>query len=443
MSKIKKDRLRMSASSQASIEALNRQTIGRYEVVKKVGQGATGDVFLAKDPYIKRQVALKVSKPTPDVKEKAITKYRERFFSEAQSAGSLSHPNIVSIFDVGIHKDSCYIAMEYIEGSTLAEVCDKDALMPIEKLAPVIYHLCSALDYAHQKNVVHLDIKPANVLFTQAGDVKVTDFGIARVMSDQTIETDFAGSPSYMSPEQIQEHATDHLSDIFSLGAVVYEMLTGEQAFGGSNHFSVMYKVINTDPEPMSNFRQDIPPVLERIVNKALAKSPEDRYQSCMDFAYELRVAIRELSDHSPVELIADDILSYIQGIEFFEGFSKQQVQQILEASNVIRIGGGQVMVSEGDIDDSFYIILSGRATVRRKGRDIALIKRGECFGEMAFLSGESRTATVAASTDCTLLKISRILLEKSPEDVQLLFLKRFSLTLLRRLSLSNIQIEH
>lgn len=439
----KKSGTKSAVNLQAAINALNTNTIGRYEIVKKIGQGAMGVVHLAKDPYIKRQVAVKVSKPAPDAKEKAIDKYREQFFLEAQSAGGLCHPNIVSIYDVGIHKDSCYITMEYIDGHTLVDLCGKDALLPIDKLVSVIYHLCSALDYAHQQGVIHLDIKPANIMFTKSGEVKITDFGIARLMTDQTIDTEFSGSPSYMSPEQIEEKTTDHLSDVFSLGCVVYEMITGEQAFPGSNHFSVMYKVINTEPEPMTKIRPDIPPVLERIVNKALEKDPEQRFQSCMDFAYELRVALRELNEGQSVELIADDILSYIRSFEFFEGFEKEQVQEILEASNVIRITAGNVMVSEGDIDDSFYIILSGRAKVQRNGKDIAMIKRGECFGEMAFLSGESRTATVAASTDCTLLKISRILLEKSPERVQLLFLKHFSLTLLRRLSLSNIQIEH
>jgi len=428
--------------SHAAFNALNTNTIDRYQVAEKIGQGATGIVYLAKDPYIKRQVALKVSKPAPITKDKTISKYRERFFSEAQSAGGLSHPNIVSIYDVGIHKDDCYIAMEYVEGYTLEDVCEKDTLLPIDKLVSVIYHLCSALDYAHQQGVIHLDIKPANIMFTKKGDVKVTDFGISKIMTDQTIETEFSGSPSYMSPEQIQEHSTDHLSDIFSLGCVVYEMITGKKAFPGDNHFSVMYKVINTSPESMMNIRPDIPLVLEKIVMKALEKDPEERFQSCMDFAYELRVALRELNEKS-VELITDDILSYIQGFQFFEGFSKEQLQEILEASNIIRIASGNVMVSEGDIDDSFYIILSGRAKVQRNGKDLALIKKGECFGEMAFLSGESRTATVKASTDCTLLKISRILLEKSPERVQLLFLQRFSLTLLRRLSVSNIQIEN
>ena len=242
------DKSQSSTSSQAAFNALNINTIGRYEIEKKIGQGATGVVYLAKDPYIKRQLALKVSKPASDAKGKAISQYRERFFSEAQPVGGLSHPNIVSIYDVGIHRDDCYIAMEYVDGETLTDVCEKESLLEIDKRVPVVYHLCSAPDQAHQQNVIHLDIKPANIMFTKSGDVKIADFGIARMMTDETVETDFAGSPNYMSSEQIQEHATDHRSDIFSLGSVVYEMLTGQQAFPGENHFSVMYKVINSAP---------------------------------------------------------------------------------------------------------------------------------------------------------------------------------------------------
>lgn len=433
----------LDSGRQASIERLNTQAIGRYELLDKIGLGSMGVVYLARDPYIKRQVALKISRTPSELKGLEINKYREQFFMEAQSAGSLSHPNIVSIYDVGIHRDSCYITMEFIDGHTLEENCQPETLLPTKKLANLIYPICSALDYAHQKGVIHLDIKPANIMLSKSGEIKITDFGIAKMINDETLQTELAGSPSYMSPEQVKEETTDHLSDIFSLGCVVYELITGYKAFPGENHFSIMYKITHKDPVPLTQTRSGIPPVLDKVILKALEKNPEHRYQSAMDFAYALKQAVRTLEDDNAIELIGDDIVEYVLNVQFFDGFSREQVGEILEASEIVRIQADNVVVTEGDTDDCFYIVLSGRAAVHSKGKVLAVINKGECFGEMAFLTGETRAATVLATTDCTLIKISSMLLEKQPEEVQLLFLKRFSLTLLRRLSLSNIQLSN
>lgn len=437
-----KDTEKSPVDTQFIADLVDIKTVGRYEIVKKIGQGSMGVVYLGKDPYINRKVGIKVSRPASDAKGKIVDKYRERFFLEAQSAGRLMHPNIVAIYDAGLYKDFCYITMEYINGPTLVNACHKDFLFPISKVASIVFHVCGALDYAHQKGVVHRDIKPSNIMLTKNDEVKITDFGIAKIMTEQTLKRGIVGSPSYMSPEQVKEMPINHLSDIFALGCVFYELIAGQKAFPGENYFSIMYKITNEDPKPIRQVRPDIPPILEQIITKALEKDPDKRYQSCMDIAYELRVAVRGLKEGDSKGPVVGDVVDYVHSVQFFEGFSKEQVGEILEASNVVKIPRGNVMVTEGDIDDSFFIILSGRAVVQRNGKDIASIKRGECFGEMAFLTGESRTATVVADTECILMKISAILLDKSPESVQLLFLKRFAITLLRRLSVSNIQID-
>jgi serine/threonine-protein kinase len=240
-----------------------------------------------------------------------------------------------------------------------------------------------------------------------------------------------------MSPEQVKEEPVETVNDIFSLGCVLYELLTGEQAFPGENYFSIMYKITNEEPVPIREIRPEVPEILEKIAYKALAKNIDQRYQSCMDLAYDLRVALRGLKGGAAKKDKVDDVIDYIHNVRFFRHFTKEQVQEILGASNVIRVPGETVMVSEGEIDDSFYIILSGKAMVRKNDKKIATIGRGECFGEMAYLSGDSRTATVTAETDCILLKISAMLLDKSSQDIQLIFLKRFAMTLLRRLSVS------
>jgi len=413
------------------------QTVGRYEIIGKLGQGSMGVVYLGKDPYINREVSIKISRPAANIVGKRANKYRERFFLEAQSAGRLMHPNIVAIYDAGMYRDFCYITMEYIDGPTLVKFCNKEDLLPVSKAAEIIFHAGRALDYAHQKGVVHRDIKPSNIMLNRSEDVRITDFGIAQIKSDNTVSKGIVGSPSYMSPEQVKEESVEDKSDIFSLGCVLYELLTGERAFPGDNYFSIMYKITNNDPVPMREIRPEIPAILEKITRKALAKDTEKRYQTCMDFAYDLRVAVRGLKDENTKHTKVEDVLSYVQNVQFFKSFTKEQVEEIMHAADVVKVSKGTVMVSEGEIDDSFYIMLSGKAAVHKNNKNIASIGRGECFGEMAYLSGESRTATVMAETNCILLKISAILLDKSSQAIQLLFLKRFAMTLLHRLSVS------
>ena len=417
-------------------DLVDTKTIGRYEVTGKLGQGSMGVVYQGKDPYINRNVSIKVSRPSADVVGEKADKYRERFFLEAQSAGRLMHPNIVAIYDAGMYKDFCYITMEYIDGPTLEKFCHKNDLLPVSKVVEIIISTCKALDYAHQEGVVHRDIKPSNIMINLAEEVKITDFGIAQIKSEQTVSHGIIGSPSYMSPEQVKEEPVKGISDLFSLGCVLYELLTGRKAFTGDNYFSIMYKITNEEPLPVRRIRPDIPEVLETITQKALSKDVTQRYQTCMDLAYDLRVALRGIKDTIKTEKV-DDVIDYIHNVQFFNSFSKEQLGTILEASNVIRIKKTTVVVNEGEIDDSFYIILSGKAAVVKNNVTIATIGRGECFGEMAYLSGTSRTASVMAETDCILLKISAMLLDKSSVSVQLLFLKRFAMTLLHRLSVS------
>ncbi len=412
------------------------RTIGRYEIMGKLGQGSMGVVYLGKDPYINRYVSIKVSRPAAGIEGEQADKYRERFFVEAQSAGRLMHPCIVAIYDAGMHRDFCYITMEYIDGPNLEKFCKTDNLLPINRVVEIIFTACKALDYAHKKGVVHRDIKPSNIMLNKADEVRITDFGIARIKTEQTLSKGIFGSPSYMSPEQVKERPVDEKSDIFSVGCVLYELLTGQKAFYGENYFSILYKITNADPPNMRKIRPELPEILESITKKALAKNPGDRYQTCMDFAYDLRVALRGLSDTSQSDKV-DNVVDYVHGVPFFENFTKDQVREILNTSNIIKVFKGKVVVAEGDIDDAFFIILSGRAAVQKNDATIAAIRRGECFGEMSYLSGQSRMASVVAETDCILMKISATLLDRSSESIQLHFLKKFAATLIKRLSKS------
>ncbi len=401
-------------------------TVGRYKILRKLGQGGTGVVYLARDPYIKRNVAIKISQVASD-------KGRARFFIEAQSAGRLSHQNIVAIHDVGMYKNFCYITMEYIEGPTLDKFCRKKNLLPVNKVTEIIFSVCKALDYAHKQGVIHRDIKPSNIMLDNSGTAKITDFGVAQ-MTEKTAEMGIFGTPGYMSPEQLRDEIAGDESDLFSIGCVLYELLSGEQAFPGENSFSIIYKITHEEPVSLLSIRPDLPEIFGEIVKKALAKDPTKRYPSGIAFGYDLRVALRGLVGESADEKIggfADDIYR----LAFFSEFTGDQVREIASASTIVNIQEGQVVVAEGEIDDTFYILVSGRAKVRKDGKDIASIGTGECFGEMACIGGQARVASVLADTDCIVMKISATLLDGASDSVKFLFFKNFAMTLVRRLS--------
>ena len=406
------------------------KTIGRYEIIHKIGQGASGVVYKGQDPYINRSVAIKVSLPSS-------RKARERFFIEAQSAGRLNHPNIVSIYDAGEFNNYCYITMGYIDGKTLKGFCLHDKLLPVARTMELILRVCNALDYAHRNGVIHKDIKPPNIMLDKIGIVKITDFGIAQ-FTEQTAEKGIFGTPSYMSPEQIKDEIAVIPSDVFSLGCVMYEMLTGIVAFGGDNDFSIMYKIVNEDPTPILNIRPELPKIMGDIIKKALSKKFQDRYQTCLEFAYDLRLALRALNRTGNNEKLTD-ISEQFSSIPFFRNFTKQDISNLISINNIIKVKKGAVILSEGDIDDIFFIVLSGKVKIMRQNQTLAIIKQGESFGEMAYIGGQIRIATVSAETNCILLKIIPEMLDSAPVKTQILFYKNFSMTLVQRLSKATI----
>jgi eukaryotic-like serine/threonine-protein kinase len=402
--------------------------VGRYQIIRKLGQGGMAVVYLGRDPFINRPVAIKLARPTTD-------KGRMNFFIEAQSAGRLNHPNIVSIYDAGLYNDYCYITMECVDGQTLESYCTPKGRLPVPRVVEIIFSVCQALDYAHKQHVIHRDIKPSNIMLNKSGAAKITDFGIAQ-STEQTSEMGVWGTPAYMAPEQLKEEAIGSFSDIFSLGCVLYEMLTGARAFSGNNNFAIMYKITNEEPKPVREIVPAIPPILDEITRKAMAKKIEDRYQTCMEMAYDLRVALRGLADGgTALNGKAKDIVDLVQNVRFFHNFSREQLEVLISANTLIKVPKEKVIVQEGEIDDTFFIILSGKAKIRKGNKEIAIIGVGECFGEMAYIAGQARTAAVIATTDCILFKISATIIDQSDESIQLLFFKSFATTLVQRLS--------
>lgn len=414
----------------------NIKTIGRYQILKQLGQASVGAVYLGKDPYIGRQVAIKVYHLPNDTGPEEIEAYKKSFFVEAQSAGRLMHPNIVTIYDADLQQDFCYITMEYIDGSTLKKFCKPDNLLPVERVVKIVFNVCKGLEYAHQNGVIHRDIKPSNIILSLSGQVKITDFSIAYVKrrGNSTLVKGLFGSPSYMSPEQVKEELITERNDIFSLGSVLYELLTGKKAFDGENEYSIMYKIVNDDPPPILELKPELPKIFADICSKALAKDPSKRYQGSMDFAYDLRLALRSLKE-IPKETHENELFGYIKDLPFFKTFTENQIDQIVSACDLVKVEKGETIIKEGEIDDSFYILISGQVVVKTGTKKLAVLEKGQCFGEMAYLTGEARTATIITKEECILLKVSSTLLEGLSKDIQLLFFKNFTQTIIRRLS--------
>ena len=284
---------RTNASLLGADGSVEKPMLGRYQIEKELGKGAMGVVYLGKDPKIGRVVAIKTMALSQEFEAEELVEAKERFFREAETAGRLSHPNIVTIFDAGEEHDLCYIAMELLKGKDLVPFTKPVSLLPIDKVASIIARVGDALGYAHKQNVVHRDIKPANIMYELEGDVvKVTDFGIARITDSSKTKTGMVlGTPSYMSPEQLSGMKVDGRSDLFSLAISLYQMACGKLPFEGDSMAQLMFKIANAATPDILAFNPGLPPGLVAFLDRAMAKDPDARYQTGDEFAAALRKA--------------------------------------------------------------------------------------------------------------------------------------------------------
>ena len=274
-----------------SHELETKPTVGRYEILGELGQGAMGRVYKGRDPKINRLVAIKTIRFSDDFEDEQVQEVKERFFKEAELAGKLSHPSIISIYDVGEDYDLTYMAIELLEGKDLESFCRKDALLPLNKVVTIIAETAEALDYAHSREVIHRDIKPANIMLLKNGKVKVTDFGIAKaISSSQTKSGVILGTPKYMSPEQINGMPIDGRSDIFSLGVVFFHLLTGQAPFNGNTLTELFYQITQGKHQSPREINPRVIRPCEQLVDKALKKDPDQRFQRGREFAKYLRI---------------------------------------------------------------------------------------------------------------------------------------------------------
>lgn len=267
---------------------MTHKKIDRYEIVSEIGQGAMGVVYRANDPLLERTVAIKTI--SLELSKDEFDEFEKRFYREASSAGRLNHPNIVTIHDVGNTDNVAYMAMEFLEGEELRDILDSGKELTVDRIAEITAQVADGLAFAHEHGVVHRDIKPSNIMVMKNGVAKITDFGIALIPAgSRTMDGMVLGSPKYMSPEQVVGREVDGRSDIFSLGVMLYEMLTGKSPFSGDNISTIMYRILNEMPALPSTLKPELPEAFDYIIAKALAKHPDERYANAAEIAHDLR----------------------------------------------------------------------------------------------------------------------------------------------------------
>ena len=417
--------------------ATGPEVIGKYEIIEEVGRGSMGTVYSAHDPFSNRTVAIKVAHPQVSAREEENSRFRKLFFNEAHATGVLDHPSILTLYDAGVDGEICYLVMELVPGArTLNEFCKPEHLLPVREVVGVIYKCAKALDYAHRQGITHRDIKPSNILFTQDRDIRVSDFSIARINRTDATATQFdgfLGSPLYMSPEQINQWEINANTDIFSLGTVMYELLTGHHPFKADSLGAIARRITNDKPASILEVRNDVPEGLDYVLHRMMKKKNTKRYAHGLDLAADLALIYDDLEKIDTEDMLRERFDS-LKELGFFKGFTDGDIWELVRASNWQSYTPDTTIIKEGDVDDSVYIILSGVVEIQKQGQHLDTLQEGDCFGEMGFLSKTERTATVFAKTDVSLIRVNSVTLDRAEEGTQLRFLKVFVRTVIERL---------
>ncbi|MEO5863128.1 MAG: serine/threonine-protein kinase [Burkholderiales bacterium] len=413
------------------------ERIGKYIVIREIGRGAFATVYLADDPFNQRKVAIKLLDKNDDYKDSESARRRKLFLNEASLAGKLVHPNIVKVFDASTESDMSYLVMEYVPGGNLKHYCSEDNLLPIRKVAMLVFKCCRALDYAFQNGVIHRDIKPANILLSEQEDIKISDFGTAHISTTQTTQVQgFLGSPAYMSPEQINEENPSVQSDIYSMGIVLYELLSGRLPFTAQNFPSMLNKILNEPAMSITDYRPDLPDRLVSIVHKAMHKNLSIRYPNWYEFSRDLADSLKEW-EQIVNELSHAEKVNLLRDLNFFKFFNEEQLKEVVRNADWVSRAKNENVLQEGDIDQAFYVIVKGKVKVTKGGRMLNALKSGDCFGEISFLNptNQERTTAVTALDDVKILRLHVPQMDLMSESTQLQFNKIFLRNLVSRLS--------
>ncbi len=425
---------------------MSAERIGKYEIRRPLGEGATSIVFLAWDPFNLREVAIKQLRPEVLKDRERGRLYRQLFANEAAFSGRLLHPHIVQIHDAMVDDDTAYVVMDYVPGGTLERLTRAGSLPSFERVIEIVFKATRALDYAFHQGVTHRDIKPANILLMspEGSDIRISDFGAALNTARETTQISGVGSPAYMSPQQVREVPLDHRTDIYSLGVVMFELLTGRLPFESDNNYSLLYRIANETLPLPSEFRADVPEALDRIVRRATESDIEHRYQDWAEFSHDLALAFR---NHS-VEISRDSVpeterFDTLRTMQFFHEFSDAELWEVIRVSQFSRVQAGTLIMKEDEGGDSICFIVDGEARVKKRGRLLHVLSAGECFGEVAVFSAAAgvRSASVEAATETRLLTLRAHALRRASNVCRMHFYKAFLEVLATRLSHASARI--
>jgi eukaryotic-like serine/threonine-protein kinase len=428
-------------------DPLQPQQIGKYPVERHLGSGATSEVYLCYDTFAKRNVAVKLVSTVLFNDPEHGKLYKKLFVTEASLAGKLKHPHICQIYDAVADEALHYIVMEYVDGGTLEKFCSVERLLPIDKAVEIVFKCTRALEFAHKMGITHRDIKPANILYAGETDVKITDFGAALIASGDSTQISAIGSPSYMSPQQVKEHPLDHRTDIYSMGVVMYHLLAGRLPFQASNNFSLIYQITNVDPQPPSAYRPEIPPAIDLIVRRAMAKDLENRYAEWEEFSADLAAVFRgEPAGSLPAgeQQFADsDKFETLRALPFFENFSDGEIWEVARISAWRHARTGDVIMKEGEQGDYFCLLADGQVKVTKRNKLLNLLRTGECFGEMAYLQkgAHVRGADVTVMSDCKIVSVPTDKLAQASDACRHKFDRAFMEILVERLTMANVRL--
>ena len=416
--------------------------VGKYPVTRELGRGGTSRVYLGRDPFANRDVAIKLVIAAEGVDTDLRRRFHKVFLNEASLVGKLIHPHIMAIYDADASDDYSYIVMEYVDGPTLEHFCNVANLLPVDRVVEIAFKCSLALDFAHRHGIIHRDIKPANILIGAKGDIKVSDFGVALHAGGDHTHLQGVGSPAYMSPEQVQDKELSHQTDIYSLGVVMYQLLTGKLPFIAANKASLLYQILNIEPSPPSTRRTDIPQQLDQVVMRALSKNPKDRYQTWGEFSRALTQTYRHLE--LPPDSISDtEKFNAIKALGFFRGFRDVEIWETVRIANFRRIQPEKIVIREGDVGENFYVIAAGQAKVTKDSNVLDTLEAGNCFGEILYFEDTKakRSTTISSVAIMTVIEIKALALQKASDGCQKQFNQAFLRILIDRLTTANSRL--